>query len=91
MLGAREMRFCSTISATPAPTRASPQLETGFGLLLGAGGLQYLVNLIGRARALEYVLSGNVVNAIMTAQIDWMNKVFASAEDLRKSVEALAR
>ena len=70
-------------------TRLS-QFEIGFGLLPGAGGLQFLVNLIGRARAFEYVLSGRTVNASTAEAIGWVNKAFASKEELRREVESLA-
>lgn len=66
------------------------QFEVGFNLLPGAGGLQYLVALIGRARALEYILTGRTVNAETAAAIGWVNKAFLSKELLRQQVDALA-
>lgn len=66
------------------------QIEVGFNILPGAGGLQYLVALIGRARALEYILSGNSVDAVTAASIGWVNKAFGSKEVLRTEVDALA-
>lgn len=66
------------------------QIEVGFNILPGAGGLQYLVALVGRARALEYILSGNSVDAVTAASIGWVNKAFGSKEVLRTEVDALA-
>lgn len=70
-------------------TRLS-QFEVGFNLLPGAGGVQYLVKLIGRARALEYILSGRSVDAETAAAIGWVNQAFSSPEQLRHEVDALA-
>ncbi|KAL8797289.1 MAG: hypothetical protein Q9195_000443 [Heterodermia aff. obscurata] len=66
------------------------QFEVGFGLLPGAGGVQYLVKLIGRARALEFILSARSVDAVTAAAIGWVNKAFGSSEELGREVEALA-
>ena len=66
------------------------QLEAGFGFQPGAGGVQYLVKLVGRARALEYLLSARSVEAGTAAAIGWVNKAFGSSEELAREVEALA-
>ena len=73
------------------PSTRLSQVEVTFGTMPGAGGLQYLVNLIGRARALEYVLSGNSVDSVTAAQYGWVNKHFGTKEELKEGVEALAR
>ena len=52
--------------------------------------MQFLVKLIGRARALEYILSGRSVDAATAAAIGWVNKAFGSQQELRSEVEALA-
>ena len=72
------------------PAARLSQLEVGFGFLPGAGGTQYLVKLIGRARALEYILSGRSVDAVTAAAIGWVNKAFGSSEELGREVESLA-
>ena len=66
------------------------QLEIGFGLIPGAGGVQFLVKLIGRARALEYILSGRAVDAVNAAAIGWVNKAFGSVGELVRETDALA-
>ncbi|KAM0798271.1 ClpP/crotonase-like domain-containing protein, partial [Usnea florida] len=66
------------------------QLEIGFGELPGTGGLQFLVSLIGRARALEYILSARSVDAIEAAAIGWVNKAYGSEKELTEGVTALA-
>ena len=72
------------------PSALLSQLEVGFGLLPGAGGVQFLVKLIGRARALEYMLSGRGVDAETAAGMGWVNRAFGSGGDLRREVDALA-
>ena len=72
------------------PAARLSQFEVGFGLLPGAGGVQFLVKLIGRARALEYILSSRSVDAVTAAAIGWVNKAFGSSEELGLEVESLA-
>lgn len=52
--------------------------------------MQFLVKLIGRARALEYMLSGRGVDAGTAARIGWVNRAFGSEGELRREVEGLA-
>ena len=66
------------------------QLEVAFGFEPGSGGVQFLVALIGRARALEYMLTGRSVDAITAEKIGWVNKAFDTTEALRQGVDALA-
>ena len=66
------------------------QIEVGQGVLPGSGGLQFLVNLIGRARALEYILTARCVNATEAAAIGWVNQAFDTETNLKNEVTALA-
>ena len=72
------------------PNARLSQFEVGFGLPPGAGGIQFLVKLVGRARALEYILSARAVDAVTAAAIGWVNKAFGSGEELKREVDALA-
>lgn len=74
-----------------APGARLSQIEVGFGILPGAGGIQFLVSLIGRARAFEYILSGRSVDAKTAAAIGWANTAYASNDLLRREVDALAQ
>ena len=65
------------------------QPEVGFGLLPGAGGVQHLARLMGRARALEAVLSGEDYNAELAERYGWINRALPASE-LDKFVTALA-
>jgi len=72
------------------PAARLGHIEVGFGLPPGAGGVQFLVKLIGRTRALEYILSARSVDAVTAAAIGWVNLAFGSAQELRSEVDALA-
>src|SRR6185312_13575041 len=66
------------------------QPEVGFGLLPGAGGMQHLTRLMGRARALEAILSGNDFDADLAERYGWVNRALPS-EDLGAFVRTLAQ
>jgi len=50
------------------------QPEQGFGLVPGAGGIQHLTRLMGRARALEVLLSADDYNADLAERYGWINR-----------------
>jgi enoyl-CoA hydratase/carnithine racemase len=56
------------------------QPEVGVGLHPGAGGTQRLPALMGRARALEVMLSGEDYGADIAEQYGWINRAFPDAE-----------
>jgi enoyl-CoA hydratase/carnithine racemase len=66
------------------------QLEQGFGLIPGAGGVQHLTRLMGRARALEVILSAEDYDAELAERYGWINRALP-ARELGPFVEALAR
>jgi enoyl-CoA hydratase/carnithine racemase len=63
--------------------------ETGLGIIPAAGGSQTLPRVIGRARALEMLLSGRWVKAEEALRIKLVNQV-VSREDLLPAAERLA-
>ncbi|KIW73188.1 hypothetical protein PV04_01325 [Phialophora macrospora] len=79
-----DMRFA-------APGTKLGSLEVGLGMLHAGGGAQYLTKLIGRGRALEYLLSANTVDAETAERIGWVNKAFPSVEDMTSYVDKLAQ
>ena len=79
-----DMRFAG-------PNTRLSQFEIGFNAPPGAGGVQFLVNLIGRARAFEYILSGDYVDAPTAERYGWINRAYASKQQLRQGVDALAQ
>jgi enoyl-CoA hydratase/carnithine racemase len=65
------------------------QPEAGFGLIPGAGGIQHLTRLMGRARALEAIISGADYNAELAERYGWINRALP-ANTLGSFVDALA-
>jgi enoyl-CoA hydratase/carnithine racemase len=65
------------------------QFEVGIGLLPGGGGTQHLPALVGRARALEIILSGADFDADVAEQYGWLNRALPD-ESLRPFVRSLA-
>lgn len=54
--------------------------EAALGLIPGGGGIQYLTNLIGRAKALEYLFTGKDVDAVTAEQLGWVNAALEPGE-----------
>lgn len=65
------------------------QPEVGLGLIPGAGGTQRLPRLIGRGRALDLILSGEMIDAAEALRIGLVERVVPAAE-LREQVVAYA-
>jgi len=65
------------------------QPEVGLGLIPGAGGTQRLQRLIGRGRALDLILTGEVINAAEAMRIGLIERLVPAAE-LRAAVTAYA-
>jgi enoyl-CoA hydratase/carnithine racemase len=78
-----DMRFAARESAIFG------QPEQGFGLIPGAGGVQHLVRLMGRARALEVMLSARDYDSDLAERYGWINRALPAAE-LDNFVRALA-
>jgi enoyl-CoA hydratase/carnithine racemase len=66
------------------------QPEPALGALPGGGAAQHLTRLMGRARALEVMLSGNDYDAELAERYGWINRALPAAE-LAGFVRALAR
>lgn len=67
------------------------QMEVPLGILPGGTGTQRLPWLVGRGRAMEMVLGGVDVDAATAERWGWLNRAFASVEELDAHVDALAR
>jgi enoyl-CoA hydratase/carnithine racemase len=65
------------------------QFEPSFGVIPGAGAVQHLTRLLGRARALEVMLSGEDYNAELAERYGWVNRTLP-ANELDDFVSALA-
>jgi len=79
-----DMRFAARESAIFC------QFEPAFGQLPGGGAAQHLVRLMGRARALEVLLSAQDYDADLAERYGWINRSLP-AQELGGFVRALAR
>jgi enoyl-CoA hydratase/carnithine racemase len=78
-----DMRFAARESAVFG------QPESGLGVIPGAGGIQHLARLMGRARALEVMLSAEDYDADLAERYGWINRALP-ANGLNDFVTALA-
>ena len=78
-----DMRFAARESAIFS------QFEPAFGLIPGGGGAQHLARLMGRARALEVILSAEDYDAELAERYGWINRALP-AEELGDFVGSLA-
>jgi len=78
-----DMRFAARESAIFG------QFEPAFGVIPGAGGAQHLARLMGRARALEVMLSADDYGADLAERYGWINRALP-ARELGDFVSSLA-
>jgi enoyl-CoA hydratase/carnithine racemase len=78
-----DMRFAARESAVFG------QFEPSFGVIPGTGGVQHLTRLMGRARALEVMLSAGDYGAGLAERYGWINRALP-AEELGEFVRSLA-
>jgi len=78
-----DMRFAALESAIFG------QFEPAFGLIPGGGAAQHLARLMGRARALEVMLSAEDYNAELAERYGWINRALP-ADKLGDFVRSLA-
>jgi enoyl-CoA hydratase/carnithine racemase len=83
-LQSMDMRFASKEKAKLA------QIEVGFGLIPGGGGLERLPYLTGRARAMEIIIGADDFDADTAALYGWINRSIPDAE-LDAFVDRLAK
>jgi enoyl-CoA hydratase len=65
--------------------------ETKLGLIPGYGGTQRLVQLIGKAKALEYILTAEMLDAATAVRLGLVNHVVISGLLIEKSVEIIKK
>ena len=65
------------------------QTESSLGIIPGAGGTQRLPRLIGKARAMRYLVESTRLSAREAEAVGWVD-VAASPEDFQASVDSLA-
>lgn len=74
-----EFVLACDMSFAARETAIFSQPEVGFGLIPGAGGIQHLTRLMGRARALEVILSGEDYDADLAERYGWINRALPAA------------
>ena len=79
-----DMRFAARETAMFA------QFEPAFGAVPGGGGVQHLTRLMGRARALEVMLSAEDYNADLAERYGWINRALPATQ-LDAFVRSLAQ
>jgi enoyl-CoA hydratase len=65
------------------------QPEVNLGIIPGYGGTQRLPRLVGKGKAMEMILTGNLISAEEALSIGLVNKVFKKEELLTKTIETL--
>ena len=63
--------------------------EVGLGIIPGYGGTQRLTQLIGKSKAMEYTLTGDMINAETALQLGLANHVVPHGESVAKAIEIL--
>ncbi len=67
------------------------QPEVNLGLVPGYGGTQRLVTLIGRGKALEFLLTADMIGADEALKLGLVNHVVPAGEEVAKSLELLGK
>lgn len=91
--GANEFAMAMDLRFAAAGTTWLSQVESRMGIIPGGGGTQLLPALVGRARALEIILTGDLVDAATAERWGWVNRAVppeALADTVRRTAERIA-
>lgn len=88
--GGPELMVSLDLRFAALETAAFGQFETLTGIVPGAGATAHLPRLVGRARALEIVLTGGLIDAATAERWGWINRALP-AEELDAFVDCVAR
>ena len=67
------------------------QPEVNLGIITGYGGSQRLVQYIGKGKAMELLLTGDMIKADEAHRLGLVNHVVAPGEEVKKSIEILEK
>jgi enoyl-CoA hydratase len=88
--GGNELALACDIRTASENARFA-QPEINLGIICGGGGTQRLTRLIGEGRAMEMILTGDMIDAPKALQYGLVNHVFALAELEAKTLELAAK
>ena len=88
--GGAEFVAAADLSFAAAETAGIGHIEALMGITPGGGGTQYLRRRVGRHRALEAVLTGDIFDAATAASYGWVNRALPASE-LSAHVDRVAR
>ncbi|WP_111085196.1 enoyl-CoA hydratase/isomerase family protein [Curtobacterium sp. MCJR17_020] len=88
--GGAEFVAAADITYAGRSTGQLGQIETLMGIVPAGGGTQYLLERVGRHRALEIILTGDAVDADTAAAFGWINRVVPD-DELDAAVARTAR
>jgi enoyl-CoA hydratase/carnithine racemase len=88
--GGAEFVAAADMAFAAAETAGLGQIEALMGIVPGGGGTQYLRERVGRNRALEVILTGDLFDAATAASYGWINRALPAAE-LDAYVDRVAR
>lgn len=78
--GGAEFVAAADLAYAAEETAGLGQIESLMGIIPGGGATQYLRERVGRNRALEIVLTGELVDARTAAAIGWINRAVPAAQ-----------
>ncbi|AGL16444.1 enoyl-CoA hydratase/isomerase family protein [Actinoplanes sp. N902-109] len=78
--GGNEIAMACDLRYAAAGTTWLSQIESRMGIIPGGGGTQLLPPLVGRARALEVILTGDLIDAVTAEQWGWINRAVPDDE-----------
>lgn len=88
--GGNELALACDIRICSENARFS-QPEINLGIMPGGGGTQRLTRLIGEGRAMEMILSGDMIDAATANKFGLVNHVFPAEELVEKTMEFAAK
>jgi enoyl-CoA hydratase/carnithine racemase len=88
--GGAEVVAAADMAFAAEETAGIGQIEALMGIVPGGGGTQYLRQRVGRSRALEVVLTAELLDAETAASYGWINRA-VRADDLDEYVDRVAR